>query len=99
MNDILTNNGDPIIKDGDFVLDKSDLQDINYLLQLNEADLKYSPLTGVGINRYINAPLTRTVKTGLEKKVRLNMLADSFQNVNCEINSWEDIKINGYKYE
>ena len=46
-----------------------------------------------GIVNYINAPLTREVKTRLEKDIRLQLTADSFEITQVAVENFESIII------
>jgi len=84
---------DLIIKDGDFVIDYSDRHHIETLVRSEKGEFKQSPLTGIGVMNYINAPLTREIKTKFEKDIRLQLSADSFEITQVAVENFENIII------
>lgn len=84
---------DTIIKDGDFLVDYSDQHHIEDLVRSEKGEYKQHPLTGIGIANYINAPLTRELKTRLEKDIRIQLSADSFEITQVEVENFESIII------
>jgi phage baseplate assembly protein W len=76
--DLLLEDGDLKTIAGDFDIGTSDQQHIEDILVASKGDYKQSPIIGVGLNDYINAPLTRQVKTTLEKEIRLQLQSDGF---------------------
>ncbi len=50
---ILDENNDPVIEDGDFVVDESDLQHVNHLLKAVKTDYKQFPTTGCGLISFV----------------------------------------------
>lgn len=93
VKDFILNTGDLEIKDGDFLVDYADEQHIESILVANKGDFKQHPLTGVGIKDYLNAPLSRTTLTSLEKQIRLQLKADGFEVEKAEMESNGDINI------
>ncbi len=84
---------DIAIKDGDFLVGYSDQHHIEDLVRSEKGEYKQNPLTGIGIVNYINAPLTREVKTRLEKDIRLQLTADSFEITQVAVENFESIII------
>lgn len=98
MNDLLTDdNGEMKIVNGDFVVDDANHQHIRSIIAAKKGDWKQHPLIGVGIMEYINAPLTRAVKTKFEKEVRLQLNMDGFEDIIIEVENWESINITANK--
>jgi phage baseplate assembly protein W len=54
--DILLENNDLLIINGDFVLADSEEQHIRDIIQANKGEFRENPLMGAGIQNYINAP-------------------------------------------
>lgn len=86
--------GDMLVKDGDFVIAESDGYHIEDLLRAEKGEYKQHPLTGCAILNYINAPLTRDVKTKLEKEIRTQLKTDGFTIYTVKVNDFENIEIN-----
>ena len=94
MTDImLDDNLDLLIVNGDFVLDDADQQIQELLLIANQGDFRESPLTGVGIVKYLKSRLSPATVDALKKKIKLQWQYDGFANVNTVINSFSDITI------
>jgi hypothetical protein len=96
---IADSSGNLLIKDGDYVVDYSDEQHIEDLVRYKEGEIKQFPKTGIGIIDFVNAPLTRSVKTKLEKKVRVNLVADEFEINQVAVESFDNIIIDAEKNE
>lgn len=86
--------GDMLVKDGDFVLSQSDGFHIEDLLRAEKGEYKQHPLAGCAILNFINAPLTREVKTNLEKEIRVQLKTDGFTIYTVKVNDFENIEIN-----
>lgn len=98
MTDLLVDsNNDLIVENGDFVVGEADQQHMESIIISSKGDWKQHPLVGVGINQYTNAPLTRIIKTELEKEMRLQLEVDGFKNIGITINDWTDIDITAKK--
>lgn len=93
VKDLILKNGDLDIKNGDLVIDYSDQQHIEDLLVSEKGDFKQSPLTGIGLLNYINAPLTKENRLALEKEIRLQLLADGFEIKQVEIGTEGSVNI------
>lgn len=77
--DILhTPSGDLVFKDGDFAVGKSDAQHVQDIVLANQGEFKQSPLVGVGILNYLNAPVDASGFTKLRKNIRLQLQADGY---------------------
>ncbi len=54
MDIVFDNDGDLMQdSDGDIIFGETDMQDVATLLQLNPADLKYDPVIGPGLIRFV----------------------------------------------
>lgn len=94
MTDImLDNNLDLVIKDGDFVIDDSEQQHQELILIATRGSFRESPLTGVGIIKYIKSGFTVAAVDALRQKIRLQLQYDGYTNVATQINSFTDIQI------
>jgi hypothetical protein len=95
--DILLNNeGDLELRDGDVVFDEADGQSLEALLFLCQGDLKYSPLTGVGITRITNSKVGSSQV--LEGIVKQQLLADNWKDEVVSFNNATgDINVNAVR--
>lgn len=75
---MLGSDGDLLQKDGDIVFDESDGQNIEALLLLNQGDLKYSAVTGVGIMRITNSRLAN--RQVVEGNIKQQLNADNWKD-------------------
>jgi hypothetical protein len=90
---ILDNNLDLAIQNGDFVLDDCEQQNQELILVATQGSFRDSPLTGVGITRYIKSSFTVAKVDQLRQKIRLQLQYDGYTTVNTKINSFTDIQI------
>jgi hypothetical protein len=78
MNDILLDSdGDLQIQNGDFVIGKSDAQNALLILRAEKGTFKQFSLLGVGLVKYLNAPLDST----LRREIQLQMEADGYTKI------------------
>lgn len=75
--------------DLDFVEDISDGQHIQDILQLEPGELKYDPLIGVGIERYING----LADGSLKKNIFLQLEADNYNVKELQVTDGGNIEI------
>lgn len=68
---------------GDFRIANSDMQHIHDHIETNRGEWKEFPLVGVGIMQHLNG---ETSVAGLERQIRINLLADKFRNVSVSVN-------------
>lgn len=73
MKDILFDNGDVIIQNGDFLVDESSQQEGENILLANPGQILLNPLLGVGIGNYLKS--TSSLK--MLKSIRENMKIDN----------------------
>jgi len=94
MNDILLdNNLDLLIKNGDFVVDDAEQQHQELIMIATQGSFRESPLTGVGIVKYVKTRLSVETRDKLRQKIRLQLQFDGYTNVSTQINSFTDIQI------
>lgn len=74
---ILDEDFDIVLDDGDLMFDHANQQNIESLCLISKGELKYSPLTGVGIRRLINA---RAGEREAVKEIKLQLRADNWKN-------------------
>ena len=73
------------IKDGDWNITFSDEQHVEDLLMTSPGHVKDSPLTGVGIVKYINAPLSPRIVSELERNIKLQIEADGAKGATAKV--------------
>jgi hypothetical protein len=86
-------NIDEPFKDGDFNITECDEQNIRSVLLAHPGHFKMSPLIGVGIQQFQNAPLSPAGIASLEREIILQLQADGAKNVVARINSVGEMKI------
>lgn len=91
MDDIITQDGDLEILDGDLKVDFGDHQNIEHILRANPGDYVETPLLGVAVTKSLNGP--RGVRI-LEKEIRSQLKGDGFKVDGVELSSNEKITVN-----
>ena len=99
MDVLLDTDNDLLFRDGDIVIAPSKEQHIKQILFSEKGDWKQFPIVGIGIKDYINSPLTRKVKTTLEKEILLQLQSDNFIQITAKVESWSEINIEADKDE
>ncbi len=66
MRDFILENADLVIRDGDFVIDESDLQNIELLIRLSQGNIKQYPLLGYGEERLLNGSLDGAARRDIQ---------------------------------
>jgi phage baseplate assembly protein W len=79
-------NDDLIIAASDFKKVESDEQHITDILMTRKGSWKRSPITGVGLFDYINAPNTKLINDELHQKIKLQLENDGFDDVKVLMN-------------
>ena len=82
--DIELINMDLHINNGDFVATESDGTHIEHILLLGKGNLKHSPITGVGLSRYLNSPDTVSNLATFKRKLIAQLEYDGFTNVTVD---------------
>jgi len=82
MNDIIFDNGDVQISNGDFVVSDSTAQETELIMYANLGQLPLNPLLGVNIQSMINGSANRMALTAI---VRKNMKNDDLEVENLNI--------------
>lgn len=94
MTDILLDdNMDLLISNGDFVIDDSEEQVQELILVANQGSFRESPLTGIGIIKFVKSRFTVDQIDALRQKIRLQLQYDGYDTVKTQINSFTDIEI------
>ena len=98
VKDIILENKDLFIKDGDFVVDFSSFQHSQVIINSSIGAFKQSPLCGVGVNNYIaSSGQSQALKT----QIITQLQADGFTDIDVIVNDIEklEISISGNIYE
>jgi len=90
---ILDDNMDLTIVNGDFVVDDSEEQVQQLILVASQGAFRESPLTGIGIIKYVKSSFTVDKVDALRQKIRLQLQYDGYTAVQTQINSFTDIEI------
>jgi hypothetical protein len=94
MNDIiLDDNMDLAIVNGDFVVDDAEQQVQELILIATQGSFRESPITGIGIVRYLKSGFTLDKLDELRQQIILQLQYDGYTTVNTQINSFTDIEI------
>lgn len=89
---LLDENNEILITNGDLVISDASQQHVELLLLSNKGDFKQFPLTGIGLMRYLNAPLNNELKTQLYRDIKLQ-LDDNGLNISGIEGKINEIKI------
>lgn len=90
---ILDNNLDLSISNGDFLIDDAEQQNQELILIATQGSFRQSPLTGVGMVKYLKSSFTVAQVDKLRQKIRLQLQYDGYTTINTTINSFTDIQI------
>jgi hypothetical protein len=82
--DIELMNNDLLIKAGDFVISESDQKHIEDILLFGKGSVKHSPITGLGIVKYINARNTADVQAAFKRKLKIQLEYDGYDNIETD---------------
>lgn len=96
--DILLDSGELRVERGDLVLGESTAQHIEHILLAQKGEYKQSPLTGIGILNYLNAPINGVMRLKLEREIRLQLEADGAQNVEVKVSKTGRVDITNVEY-
>lgn len=80
-------NDDLVIASADFKKVESDEQHIEDILMTRKGSWKRSPITGIGLFDYVNAPNTKLVNDDLHQKIKLQLEYDGFDDVKVTLNN------------
>ena len=94
MNDLKFDGQDVIIVDGDLVISESREQHTALLLSSSPGHWRASPVIGVGMQNWLNAPHTERHRNSLAQMIRKQMDADGLAPGIIEIDSTFNIIIN-----
>lgn len=86
VKDILLEDNDLIIENGDFKIGESDQQSIELIIDSYLGHWKESPLCGVGVDLFLNSS---GQQLALKRAISVQLEADGMINVNVSSNSSE----------
>lgn len=66
------------IKDGDFAIGESDIQNIRHIIEADQGQYKEYPKLGLGVRKYLNAPIDGVMK----RKALIMLKADGYTALN-----------------
>ena len=94
-NDIAIKNGanELLFENGDFVVEPSDDQHVAHIVISSKGSWIVSPLTGIGIYNYLNAPLNSFVLRDLRLKIMRQLDFDGLKTLRLDIQSLDHIHI------
>lgn len=92
--DIILEDGDLLIRGGDFVVDEAPEQHIEHILLARKGQYRQWPLVGVGIADYHNAPMTTAIRTKLEREIKLQIESDGAIGVEVEVSNDGGVSVN-----
>ena len=78
--------GDLDFSNNDFKIESNELGHIESVLLAHKGEWKQYPMIGVGISKYLNSPLSPTIRVRLEKEIKLQLESDLFKNIFVEVN-------------
>ena len=87
--------GDLLIRNGDFVIGESDEQHIDHLLSAIQGDYPLNILLGVGIGRYVNAPIDLNNANTLMRNIRVQAALDNLTINTLKANADGSFDIDG----
>lgn len=93
MNDILLKDGDLGFVQGDFITGNSESQVIEHLLLANKGLYKNAPLSGIGIGKMLNAPMSQIQRSSIARDVKLQLMAEGFKKIAVDIKNDGEITI------
>lgn len=94
--DILFDDNDVIVKDGDFFFADSDQQHIKHIMIADKGQFRQWPLIGVGIRRQMNGSIN---KTDLKQNIRVQLRSDNFTVKRVDVTSDFEITIDAKRNE
>ncbi|NPV35070.1 MAG: hypothetical protein HPY80_00215 [Bacteroidales bacterium] len=86
MKDILLDSmNDLAVKDGDFDIQYSDIQNVTLLMISEKGDFKESPAIGIGLVKYLDSPSSSKQRLRFIREVTLQIEADGGSNPEIQI--------------
>ncbi len=95
---LLDDDGDLAIRAGDFAFGEASKDNVDLLLRTEPGEVKFSPLTGVGIISFLRGVTSPLSDAELERVISLQLEADGSANSKVEVkNGVITIKHTNYK--
>lgn len=94
--DIIFENGEIAVKNGDFFVAESDQQHIEHIMIADKGQFRQWPLIGVGIRRQINGSIN---KIDLKQDIRVQLRSDNFTVKRVDIENDFTITIDAKRNE
>lgn len=82
---------------GDLAVEASDGQHLTLLLLTNQGEWRESPLVGVGLRRYQNAPLGPAETAALQREVAVQLERDGYQVLENDLADLSAAKLNAVR--
>jgi hypothetical protein len=82
--DIELLNNDLAIQAGDFIISESDQKHIEDILLFGKGSIKHSPISGLGIVKYVNARNTADVQNGFKRKLKIQLEYDGYDEIETD---------------
>lgn len=89
MKDFLLKDGDIQIVNGDFVIDESDVQNIELLIKLSKGNIKQYPSIGYGEERLLNGVMDAKARRDIQESI----LVDGYQLKYFEVSDDNHISV------
>jgi|AMZC01.1.fsa_nt_AMZC01002902.1_16 hypothetical protein len=94
MKDILLDSmNDLAVKNGDFDIQHSDIQNVSLLMISEKGDFKESPAVGIGLVKYLDSPFSGKQRLQFIREVTLQIEADGGTNTEIQMDSSGNITV------
>jgi len=90
---LLDDDFDLMIENGDFVVNESDEQHLQLIALLEPGQLRFSPLTGLGLFRRLQSPLDKSQQDRTRKDLYEQLEFDGYRPSTASIEFGTDIEI------
>lgn len=84
---LLADDGDLALRGGDFAFGEASEDNVDVLIRTEPGEVKYSPLTGVGIAGFLLGSTGPLPDEELEREIALQLEADGSPNNQVEVNN------------
>lgn len=88
---------DILITDGDFVKSDCAQDHMQDIIVSNKGDYKQFPMVGLGLIKFVNAPVTPQSHVALSKQIRLQLEADQYKVRFVDTTDFSNIQIEAFK--
>lgn len=78
---------------GDFLTGLSDAQHQDLLLLTAQGEWRQSPLTGIGLLRYLAGPMDNTRRAALQREATIQLERDGYRVATCLISAEAELTI------